>query len=232
MDALPNSLPNSLPHRLFTTLPKASSPELVMSAAGVDKHAVTTHRFFSHEAPEAVLAPMREQWRTQGVPVVEARSGDWLMLSVQAGQGIETVQVRATASGTEGLRSRWVPARDSQGSALATSHLLEWLPSASRLLRRIDHHDPGREAATLVALVEASPAAAASHLRASAQAAGFVADPASGMPAQRAAWYRGGDAASATGAALALRRGGETVVATVSAHRGATAVVMHWSQGR
>jgi hypothetical protein len=173
---------------------------------------------------------MRERWRNQGVPVVEARSGDWMMLSVRSGQNIETVQVRATASGSEGLRSRWTPMRDEKASAPAASHLLDWLPSASRLLRRIDHHDPGREAATLVALVEATPSAAASHLRASAQAAGFVADPASGMPAQRAAWYRGGDAAS--GEALALRRGDETVVATVSAHRGATAVVMHWSQGR
>ena len=224
MDALLNSLPDRLP--------KTSSPELVMSAAAFDKHAVTTHRFSSHEAPDQVLAPMRERWRNQGVPVVEARSGDWMMLSVRSGQGIETVQVRATASGTEGLRSRWVPARDSQDSVPAASHLLDWLPSSSRLLRRINHHDPGREAATLVALVEASPSAAASHLRTSAQAAGFVADPASGMPAQRAAWYRGGDAASGSGEALALRRGGETVVATVSAHRGATAVVMHWSQGR
>jgi hypothetical protein len=220
MDSLPNSLP------------KASPLELVMPAAAFDKHAVTTHRFASHEAPEAVLAPMRERWRNQGVPVVEARSGDWLMLSVRSGQGIETVQVRATASGTEGLRSRWTPLRDAQVSAPAAAHLLEWLPSSSRLLRRIDHHDPGRKAATLVALVEASPSAAASHLRSSAQAAGFVADPASGMPAQRAAWYRGGDAASASGEALALRRGGETVVATVSAHRGATAVVMHWSQAQ
>lgn len=224
MDTLPNSLPNHLP--------KATSPELVMPAAGFDKHAVTTHRFASHEAPEAVLAPLRERWRNQGVPVVEARSGDWMMLSVRSGQGIETVQVRATPSGTEGLRSRWVPARDSQGSVPAVSHLLDWLPSSSRLLRRIDHRDPGREAATLVALVEASPSAAALHLRSSAQAAGFVADPASGMPAQRAAWYRGGDGASASGEALALRRGGETVVATVSTHRGATAVVMHWSQSQ
>lgn len=228
MDTLPNSLPNSL----LNSLHRAHPPELVMSAAAFDKHAVTTHRFHSHEPPDQVLAPMRERWRNQGVPVVEARSGDWMMLSVRSGQGIETVQVRATAFGTEGLRSRWVPVRDSQGSAPAASHLLDWLPSASRLLRRIDHHDPGREAATLVALVEASPSAAASHLRASAQAAGFVADPASGMPAQRAAWFRGGDVASASGEALALRRGGETVVATVSAHRGATAVVMHWSQGR
>ncbi len=228
MDTLPNSLPNGLPNGL----PKASPPELVMPAAAFDKHAVTTHRFFSHVAPDEVLAPMRERWRNERVPVVEARSGDWLMLSIRSGQGIETVQVRATASGTEGLRSRWTPMRESQGAAHSASHLLDWLPSASRLLRRIDHHDPGREAATLVALVEASPFAAASHLRASAQAAGFVADPASGMPAQRAAWYRGGDAASASGEALALRRGGETVVATVSAHRGAAAVVMHWSQGQ
>lgn len=232
MDNLSNSLPNPFPNSLPNSLLNASRPELVMPASVLDQHAVTTHRFASHDAPEQVLALMRERWRSQGVPVVEARSGDWLMLSVRSRQGIETVQVRATASGTEGLRSRWVPARDSKGPAPAASHLLDWLPSSSRLLRRIDHHDPGREAATLVALVEASPSAAASHLRSSAQAAGFVADPTSGMPAQRAAWYRGGDAASASGEALALRRGGETVVATVSAHRGATAVVMHWSQGR
>ena len=96
---------------------------------------------------------MRERWRNERVPVVEARSGDWLMLSVRSGQGIETVQVRATASGTEGLRSRWTPMRESQGAAPAASHLLDWLPSSSRLLRRIDHHDPGREAATVVVLV-------------------------------------------------------------------------------
>jgi hypothetical protein len=52
------------------------------------------------------------------------------------------------------------------------------------------------------------------------------------MPAQQAAWYRGGSPASggATGEALALRRNAEEVIATVSRHRDSTAVVMHWSR--
>lgn len=215
-------------------LPPDVRQELVMSAAAMDSHTVTTHRFRSASPPAALLDAMRERWRAQGTVFVESHSGDWTVLSVREDGTLRTIQVRATAAGSEGLSSQWLPARrrpegdDAAGGSPAP--LADWLPVEARVLRRISHRDVGRDAATVVAIVPSSVAGAADALRRHARAAGFADDPAIAMPAGRAAWFRGGDAAG--GQALAFRRGREEVVATVTAHRDGTGVVLHWGAAR
>jgi hypothetical protein len=215
------------------SLPPDARQELVMSAAALDGQTVTTHRFRSTESADAVAAALRERWRAEGRRFVESRSGDWRVLSVRGEAGLTTVQLRVTASGTEGLSSQWQRASDAADEhALGwpMSPVTAWLPPEARVLRRITHRDPGRDASTVVALVDAAPADAAKRLRAGAARAGFVTDPVLGHPAVRADWYRGGPDRS--GEAMAFRREHEEVVATVSAHRAGTAVVMHWSVAR
>ncbi|MFM1987644.1 MAG: hypothetical protein RJA99_601 [Pseudomonadota bacterium] len=212
-------------------LPPDVRPELVMNAAAIDGHSVTALRFGTRAAPEAVAGSLREAWRAQGLSVVESRTGDWWLLSVRDGAATRTVQLRATRSGSEGLDTRWV--RDAHAPAANDDRLppvVEWLPGATRVLRRMVHHDPGRRAATVVALVPAGTREVSAALRRGAAGAGFVDDPALGGPAARAAWYRGDPDRS--GEALAFRRDREEVVATVAPHASGTAVVLHWGAPR
>jgi hypothetical protein len=212
-------------------LPPDIRQELVMSAAALDGHTVTTHRFRAAGPPEPLIDAMRTRWRDEGLRFVEARNGEWHVLSARDAGGTRTVQLRPTAHGVEGLSSFWRrgAAPDDESAAWPLPPVIAWLPGDARIVRRVTHRDPKRDAATVVALVDASPEAAADLLARAAARAGFDADPALGMPAQGAAWYRGGGMA---GAALAFRRRGEEVVATVSSHRDGTALVLHWSLAR
>lgn len=215
------------------SLPPEIRQELVMSAAALDGQTVTTHRFRSADPPDRIADAVRERWRDAGRRFVESRSGDWRVLSARGPSGLTTIQLRATGSGTEGLSSRWQHASDAAGAdafAWPAVPMATWLPAQARLLRRITHRDPGRDAATVVALVDISPEAAAEGLRVRAAQAGFVADPALGNPASGADWYRGGPGRS--GEAMAFRREREEVVATVAPHQAGTALVMHWSMAR
>ncbi len=215
-------------------LPPDVRLQLVMTASVLDGQAVTTHRFRSVEPPESLLATVRARWRAQGLPIVESGTGAWRLLSSRDRSGITTVQVRASERGSEGMVSTWrapEAANDaaSPPPAPPPPPPARWLPAQARVLRQIVHRDPGRDAATVVAWVPAAPGEASRALRAEASREGFVDDPALGGPAGRAAWYRGHGEGEA---ALAFRRGREEVVATVSAHRDGSAVVLHWGAAR
>jgi hypothetical protein len=218
-------------------LPPDVRQELVMSAAALDGHSVTTHRFRAAGPPEPLLASMRARWRDEGLRFVESRQGDWTILSTRDAAGLFTIQLRPTSAGVEGLSSRWRRAAPPPSAMLPGEPLvwpeppvIAWLPAGARVVRHVTHRDPQRDAATVVALIESGPEAAAEGIARGAARAGFEADPALGLPAQGAAWYRGSGGTS--GAALAFRRGGEEVVATVSAHREGAALVLHWSAAR
>jgi hypothetical protein len=216
-------------------LPAEVRAELVMNAAAIDGHVVTTHRFRTATPPDALLAQLRERWRRDGARVVESRAGDWTIATLRDDAGLRTLQLRATAHGTEGLVSQWQRPADRGAEEdttfdVRTAGLAGWLPEDARILRRIAHRDPGRDAATLVAIVPGTAAQAASGLRRRASATGFEDDPAVGGPALQAAWYRGGPQSG--GEALAFRRGREEVVATVAAHRDGAALVLHWGAPR
>lgn len=215
-------------------LPPDVRMQLVMTASVLDGQAVTTHRFRSVEPPESLLASVRTRWRAAGLPIVESGTGAWRVVSMRDRVGITTVQVRASERGSEGMVSQWrdpEAASDAAGPppAPAAPPPVRWLPPEARVLRQIVHSDPGRDAATLVAWVPAAPLEASHALRTGASREGFVDDPGLGGPASRAAWYRGHGEA---GTALAFRRGREEVVATVSAHRDGSAVVLHWGAAR
>lgn len=213
-------------------LPPDVRLELVMTASELDGQAVTTHRFRSAEPPGSLIAATRARWRAQGLPVVEADSGAWRLLSARDRDGITTVQVRARERGSEGMVSQWRIAAAGGERASPPPEPpppARWLPVQARVLRQVVHRDPGRDAATVVAWVPEAPDEASRRLRDGASRSGFVDDPALGGPASRAAWYRGHGGA---GTALAFRRGREEVVATVSAHRDGSAVVLHWGAAR
>ena len=216
-------------------LPADVRQELVMAAAVIDGHAVTTHRFRSAAPPGPLADTLRERWRSEGRVVVESRSGDWTVLSVRGADGVRTLQLRPTAGGSEGLVSTWRRAASNEAAAATEDAapgmpFARWLPEDARVIRQVRHRDPGRDAATVVALVAGVPGDAAARLRREAATSGFVADPALAGPAGRAAWYRGGPQAG--GEALAFRRGGEEVVATVAMHERGTALVLHWGAPR
>ena len=222
-------------------LPPAVRQELVMNDSQIDGHAVTTYRFSSTESPETIRERLAQHFQAAGKRIIETTRGDWQIISTRSHNGAtDTVQVRATPRGSEGLATHWrrtsqpdarssdARSSDAANDAHFSATVLRWLPQSSRVLRQLDHQDPGRRAGTLVALVDDEPGAAASHLKRRAQAEGFRVDPSLGMPAQGAAWYRGG--AHASGEAIALSRERDEVIATVSRHRDATAVVLHWSR--
>ena len=209
-------------------LPPESRIETVTSAMSLDGHLVSTRRFTAPGTVEATLASLRERCGAEAATCVESRHGGWAVLSVRDGEGWRTVQLRARAGGVEGLETRWTPQPTPPAADLRPP--VDVLPVEARVVRRIAHDDPGREAATVVALVDAPAGPTARGLRARATRVGFVADPALGLPAGNAAWFRGGPDRS--GEAIALRRDREEIVATVAPHRDGTAVVLHWSRAR
>lgn len=216
------------------SLPADIRQELVTSAAVIDRHAVTMHRLRAAVPPEPLVATLRERWRAAGTPFVESRIGPWTVLSTREVDGVRTIQLRAVPSGTEGVASRWQPAREVSAERPVTVAVSDaigrWLPPGTRVLRHLVHGDPGRDAATLVAVVPDTPDVTAAVLRERARAEGFGEDERLGLPAGRAAWYRGG--AHAGGAALAFRRDRQEMVATVAVHPEGTALVLHWGSAR
>lgn len=217
-------------------IPELLRQEMVMSGSHIDGQSVTTHRFSSAGSPEQLGTAMARHFQAAGRHVIELTRGEWKIVSARDGQGTDTIQLRATSRGTEGLATRWgpppaqvpgMPSSEAPGRALTTD-IVSWLPDKARVIRQMTHDDPHRRAGTVVAIVREDPGSAARHLRRHAELAGFTLDPALAMPAQGAAWYRGG--AHASGEAMALRRQAQEVIATVSRQQETSALVIHWSQ--
>lgn len=211
-------------------LPADLRQEVLMSAAALDGHTLSTRRFRDERPPADLARDLRAYWRELGVPVVETRQGEWIVLSIRDEAGLQTVQLRAAAGGTEGLSSRWQrgPGTGDAGrgtppiAEAATPPTLRWLGDDARIVRRVAHRDPGRVVSTVVALVAGAPTGAAARLRDRALASGFADERGAAADAP----------SRAGGQALAFRRGGEEVVGTVAPHRDGTAVVLHWSASR
>jgi hypothetical protein len=218
-------------------LPESFRQEVVMSDSAIDGQSVRTWRFRSKQSAQALSEAAQAHFREAGRQVIAVTRGEWRIVSALAPDGIHTVQVRSTARGAEGLSSIWVrpeaggiPGSASTSgrvrhTATALDELQDWLPESVRVLRRITHHDAGRLAGTLVAS-SALPATELAHgLLERAQRAGYQADAALGLPAQRAGWYRGDP-----GEAMALRRRGDELIATLATQGEITSIVMHWSR--
>jgi hypothetical protein len=219
-------------------LPESYRQELVMSDSVIDGQSVRTWRFSSDQTPQALLEAAQAHFRETGRRVIAVTRGDWRIVSALGAQDIHTVQIRSGPRGAEGLSSVWVrpDARASTPSRMpwaqsAIDELQDWLPASLQVHRRIAHHDTGRWAATLVASGPIAAAELASRLLDRARRAGYEPDPALGLPAQGAAWYRG-DRSRTPGDALALRRRSDEVIATLASQGELTSVVIHWSRAR
>jgi hypothetical protein len=212
-------------------LPPDAKYEVVMSAAAFDGHSVTTHRFRSGRAPEQLADALRERWRSEGVRFVESTRGEWLVLSTRRESAVETLQLRRTAAGTEGLHSVWQrdPSAGVQPSPGAAERLRSLLPDGARALREIAHRDGPREGATVVAISAQPLPAVLDALQSRLAQQGFAPDRA--LLARRPAAVAGAPG-TPPGRALAFRRGGDEVIATVADHRGERAIVLHWSARR
>ncbi|MFN5509849.1 MAG: hypothetical protein ACK44L_01055 [Burkholderiales bacterium] len=216
-------------------LPETFRQEVVMSDSAIDGQSVRTWRFRSDQSAQSVSDAAQAHFREIGRQVIAVTRGEWRIVSALAPDGIYTVQVRSTARGAEGLSSVW--ARPDSGIAPVSGHvrrtataldeLQDWLPDSVRVLRRITHHDSGRLAGTLVASSGRPSAEIVAWIQERARRAGYQPDPVLGMPAQRAGWYRGD-----TGEALALRRRGDELIATLAPQGEATSIVMHWSRAQ
>lgn len=216
-------------------IPELVRQEVVMSQSQVDGQSLTTYRFSSADSPQRLGSEMVRRFQAAGRHVIELTRGEWKIVSARDGHGIDTIQLRATRSGSEGLATQWrmplnEPQNRSAGAHPSDVDVTAWLPEKARILRRVSHADPGRRAGTVVAMVDDDPGLVASHLRRNAQSRGFAVDPALAMPAQGAAWFRGGEHGS--GEAIALRRQDEEVIATVSRHQTGCALVIHWSRAK
>jgi hypothetical protein len=219
-------------------LPDSYRQELVMSDSVIDGQSVRTWRFTSDQSPQALVDAAQAHFRENGRQVIAVTRGDWRIVSSLGVQDIQTVQVRNGPRGTEGLSSIWFrpdASRPSQSrppdTRSAIDELQDWLPASLQVHRRIAHHDTGRWAATLVASGEVPAAAISTWLLQKARRAGYEQDPSLGLPAHRAAWYRG-DADHVPGEALALRRRSDEVIATLASQGARTSVVIHWSRAR
>jgi hypothetical protein len=134
---------------------------------------------------------------------------------MREGNTITTVQVKASPGGAEGMSSRWqhrAPGAAPASTAAAEAGLRTLVPQGGRMLRQVTHQDPGRVALTWVVLTDDSPSMAAARLRARAERVGFKVQP--GMAEQ----------------VVAMRRGREEVVATMTAHPSGSAMVLYWSE--
>ncbi len=219
-------------------LPDSYRQELVMSDSVIDGQSVRTWRFSSDKSPEVLIDAAQAHFREAGRQVIAVTRGDWRIVSALGAQDIQTVQIRSGPRGAEGLSSVWIRP-DARASApsrtpLANSaidELQDWLPVSVQVHRRIAHHDTGRWAATLVASGPIAAAELASRLLDRARRSGYEPDPALGLPAQGAAWYRG-DRIRTPGEALALRRRSDEVIATLASQGERTSVVIHWSRAR
>jgi hypothetical protein len=211
--------------------------ELLMEATGLDGHLVTTHRFASARPPGALLESFKAGWEAEGLRVVESSRGPWQLLSVRREAVLETLQLRAAADGgTEGLHSIWRRDPGSPGARAERerrsmhTELREWLPQAAVPVRELMHAVADRNVATMVATVADAENQVVATLARRLHAAGFTpaALPGGAAPAGTGA----SQGLRRAGSALAWRRGSEELVATVAAHRGETAVVIHWSRQR
>jgi hypothetical protein len=224
----------SLEPPLEATLQEARQ-ELLMEATGLDGHLVTTHRFVSSRPPEAFVESIKANWEREGLKVVQTSRGPWQLLSVRRDSVFETLQLRTGSDGgSEGLHSVW--RRDPASAAAGAerqrramhAELRTWLPESVVPIRELMQAGAGQTVATLVATAVEAEATVVAAITRRLQAAGFA--PAAMPGAPGGAAPVAGSAMRRQGAALAYRRGAEEVVATVAAHRGETAVVVHWSR--
>lgn len=150
-------------------LPDARLSGLDQVRVAIPQGAVAGHSMAVYEVrsvlpPRLALAEVERHWRSRGADVVlQARSGDWFVLSQRLDgldalpSGFETLQLRArTGGGSKGLLTRWfhpgmaVAGEDAPGSQTDSyaDPLTDLLPADARDIRRFTSDDRDRQRGT------------------------------------------------------------------------------------
>lgn len=230
-------------------LPFSARLEPVIEQGEIEGQPVRVARFQTPLPPDEVLRAVRHGWRGVGAdPVVEARSGEWRLLSSYDPAGLRTLQLRpAPGGGSEGVLSVWPSGMERAAASprAAGPEVSRLLPADARVVRRFAATDAGRRSETVVAVVNGTPAWVASAIGGRLSALGFVRDPligvrgtsggaamadaATGEGASGAAAWRGSASGGATlGEAASYRLGRRELTFTVSAiGDGRSGIVLH-----
>jgi hypothetical protein len=158
-----------------------------------------------------------EVWSQRPAPVHSLERDGWLVLVQAVGTSIETVELRASGTGTEGRRARL--SRPDPDIAEASAWLEEALPDGCRVLRRVTHLDGERRMTTLVAVSSSSGASLSRRLLANLQRHGF-----------RHGQRHAPSFAGAAGSVQFLVRGREELALAISESGDKQAIVMHWGR--
>ncbi len=156
------------------SIPGIDRMRVAIPDGSLGAHSVVVLEVASRHAPHEALTEVERHWRAQGADtVLRAHTGHWFVLSRRTGavtdadanrpEGFETLQLRASVhGGSEGLLTRWEPARETSTRADASPRLV---PDDARVVRQLASGSPaGRAARTLIASLERSLDDAESHL--------------------------------------------------------------------
>ncbi|HVL54905.1 MAG TPA: hypothetical protein VM491_00245, partial [Burkholderiaceae bacterium] len=116
-------------------LPPDLVPQVLIEHVRVDEHSLSTSRFIAGEPVDQLADRIADHWRAQA-PVLQARHGEWRIVSRHLGSRIDTVQLRATGAGSEGFASSWQPLPAAPAPAQSLSAML---PPGCEIVRQLAH---------------------------------------------------------------------------------------------
>ena len=191
--------------------------EVVLEGVTLVDRRLDLNRFLDRRPPQELREVVRSLWSQRPAPVHALERGGWLVLVQAVGAAIETLELRAEGTGTEGRRARL--SRPDPDLVDASAWLEDALPDGCRVLRRITHRDGDRLMTTLVA-IGAGPATDLSRsLRTNLRRHGFRDEPG-----------RTPSFGSANGSLQFLVREREELALAVSESGQEQAIVMHWGR--
>lgn len=191
--------------------------EVVLPDVTLNGRRIQLTRFVDRRPPGVLRALVQSQWAQRPTPVHALEREEWLVLVQAVGTSVETIELRARGTGTEGRRARL--SLPDPAMADASAWLEEALPVDCRVLRRLTHRDGGRSMTTVVAVSAATAASLSQRLLSSFARQGFLHQPDS-TPS-----YVG-----AGGSLRFLRRGNQELALAISEQAGERAIVLHWGR--
>jgi hypothetical protein len=191
--------------------------EVVLPGVTLNGRRIDLNRFVDRRPPRVLQELVQTQWTRRPAPVHVLEREGWLVLVQAVGTSVETMELRAHGTGTEGRRLRL--SLPDPRIADASAWLEDALPAGCRILRRLTHRDGERSMTTLVAVSTATAASLSRRLLATFARQGFQHQP-DGSPS-----FVG------TGGSLQfLTRGNQELALAISEQAGERAVVLHWGR--
>ena len=191
--------------------------EVVLQGATLNDRRLDLNRFVDRRPPQMLRELVRSLWSQRPAPVHALERDGWLVLIQAVGKSVETMEMRAWGTGTEGRRVRL--SRPDPDLVEASTWLEEALPDGCRVLRRITHRDGDRRLTTLVAVSPTTAGSLSQRLLANLQRHGFR-QQSRGIPSF----------GSPSSLLQFLTRGREELALAISERDGERAIVMHWGR--